>query len=116
MKTKIELDGFICDGCGKGVTYATPCLRCGKDFCFDCRETAGRAYEHSVWACGSGDGFYCTPCDSALLKSGEDRRHNAYLAIQRLRAEAKAWDAYFAKRAEDAEANVERWRAGGAGA
>lgn len=93
-----------CESCHKTDTYANACLECGKEFCWDCTKTNGTDYKCGVWSSGSGDGFYCSDCDAALISSGDDKRHNAYRAIQRLKAEAEVWSKDFKKRADAVEA------------
>lgn len=113
MKKTIEKEVEFCDAC-EAEGYTTACLCCGKEFCYDCRKTNGVEYSHSVHCQGSGDGFYCTECDSKLKKSGADKLHRAYLKIQDLRAEEKRFWEEFKKKADLAEAEVQTlFKAGG---
>lgn len=97
----------VCDGCGKDCDYATKCLGCGKAFCYECRKIAGVEYTHAVYFSGSGDGFYCNPCDARLSTNG-NALHSAYRAIKRLRDEAKAWGADFDGRIKESEDRLKR--------
>lgn len=93
----------ICDGCGKDCDYATSCLRCGRNFCFECEKARVVEYPHAVHFSGSDDGHYCKACDAHLLNH-PNQLHSAYLEITRMRPEYKRWQADFDKRAKVAEA------------
>ena len=88
MKKTIKKEVLSCDRCNKENYYLTPCMLCGEEMCSDCREKHGKNYNYGVYVCGSGDGFYCKPCDAKLTKSGDDKRHNAYRADFRKRQKA----------------------------
>lgn len=85
----------FCDGCGKEDAYPQACLRCGKEYCYECQNKNGVTYRHGVFFQGSGNGFYCTPCDQVLTQSHSDKRHTAYQAIKLLREECTAWNEDF---------------------
>ena len=104
MKTTKELDGYTCDKCGAFDTYAPYiCVYCGKDYCYECGKVVGKTYSHGIYASGSGDGFYCHPCDGEC----KDELHTAYQLIESLRNEAKGWGDAFAVRREAAEKRCE---------
>ncbi len=106
MKKTIKKEVRFCDKCGKEDSYPTACLACGTEMCYDCQTKHGVSYSHAVHFQGSGDGFYCKPCDAKLTARGSDKQHNAYLAIKALRDEEDTYWANFKKRAEAAEAKV----------
>jgi hypothetical protein len=104
-KTKtIEIE--CCDIC-KGESLIQTCNSCGTMLCWDHREEYGVVYSHAVYFSGSGDGFYCKECDSKLLKSGKDKKHNAYRAVGALRTELKTWNSNFDLRKSKAEEHLQ---------
>lgn len=105
MKKTINKEVHICDKCGK-EGYVQPCLHCGVEMCYECRQVNGTEYSQGVFTQGSGDGFYCRTCDNELVDSVSDARHNAYRAIHSLKVEARSWNADFERRREDAEKNL----------
>ena len=107
-KTELK-EVTCCDHCGK-ETYVTACMGCGIEHCWECRKTEGKEYSHGVNFSGSGDGYYCSKCDAALAKNGDDERHTAYRAVASLRLEAEAWGADFQRRQKAAEARIEALR------
>lgn len=106
MKRTIQKEVHFCDQCGKEDSYPTACMGCGTEMCGQCQNKHGKAYTHAVYCSGSGDGFYCNPCDAKLTAAGDDKRHNAYRAIKSLRYELEAWSIDFKKRQEAAEKAV----------
>jgi hypothetical protein len=110
MKKMELMEVHDCDSCHKTDWYAHHvCLKCGKEFCYDCAKTNGVHYQRGVWCGGSGDGFYCNNCNWELIGLGTDRRHNAYITIKRLAAEAVAWNKEFKARADATEAIIEEF-------
>jgi hypothetical protein len=107
MKKVIEKETEFCDVCGKEETYPHKCLNCGKEICYKCAKTEGIEYKHSVWASGTGDGFYCNACDLKLKTTG-DKLHTAYRKIVSLRNEQDGFYKDFRERAEKAEADVKK--------
>lgn len=103
MKATITKEVRLCDKCKAESPYPDVCLRCGIELCHDCAKKHGHEYPHSIFCSGSGDGFYCKACDQKLAILGTDKRHNAYAAIQTLRAECESWNASFDKRRKAAE-------------
>lgn len=106
MKKKITKEVSVCDKCGAECDYATECVNCGMELCYKCSDKHGVDYAHAVYYTGSGDGFYCNPCDVNLTKSRKDERHNAYTVIKSLKLELDAWGSDFKKRQEAAEQKV----------
>lgn len=102
MIKTIEKSVHICDKCGK-EDYVNACLGCGVEMCYTCRLKHGVSYSFSVSMEGSNDGFYCRKCDNKLTDSVLDSKHNAYRAIQSLKAEAASWNEDFQRRADEAE-------------
>ena len=102
MKKIVQKEVHVCDKCGK-ETYPDPCLGCGTEVCYECQPKHGKNYRHSVYFQGSGDGFYCSPCDTKLTEGGTDARHNAYCAVKSLKDELEAWHTDFKRRQEKAE-------------
>lgn len=107
MRKIVEKEVTFCDFCG-AENYVEPCLKCGKEACWECKKKpeVGVEYSHAVYFCGGGDGFYCRPCDLALSESQADAKHNAYVAIRSLRDELKGWQVSFEKRQKIAEEQV----------
>lgn len=103
MKKTIQKETHFCDKCGKEESYINACMNCGAEMCYECWDKHGRKYNHAIYFQGSGDGYYCQPCDAKLTKDGNDKRHNAYRAIKSLRDELEAWHTDFKKRQEKAE-------------
>lgn len=107
MKKTVEKETTFCDVCGKEYPYCDVCLSCGKEVCHECAKTEGVEYKHSVWASGSGDGFYCNECDSKLKKTG-DKLHAAYRKIVSLRNEQEGFYKDFKARGDKAEADLKK--------
>jgi hypothetical protein len=103
MRKKIEREVTFCDKCGKEQDYGNTCDSCGVEMCYDCQEKHGVKYSHGVYFFGSGDGFYCKPCDNRLVKTKASPRHNALIEIKSLRKEQEVWSEDFRKRQEKAE-------------
>lgn len=101
MKQPRTIEVSICDFCGSDHAYSH-CRRCGKDACYKCEEVHGIGFKHSVWASGSGDGFYCHQC-LTQIQPGTDELLLAYRTIHSLKMEAKGWNEDFTKRAKTAE-------------
>lgn len=102
-----------CDYCDKDAYEWTVCLGCGKDICSplsgDVRPHAIR-YAHSVNFSGSGDGYYCTPCDVRLSESKSDPLHRAYVAIRAFRDEGEQVYTERKRQGESIDAEVVRLR------
>jgi len=101
----------VCHGCGRDCDYPNKCGRCGEAFCYDCRDTKGITYRHSVYCQGGGDVFYCLPCDAALAKK-PDAIYLALLKIANLRFEAVRWNKDFTERSEQAERDLQQLQKG----
>lgn len=106
MKKQKMKDVSICDKCQKEVDWASSCMKCGKDFCYECRKAGCAEYPHGVHFSGSGDGLYCNPCDQTLRADGTDKRHSAYLKIQALRKEEARFYEDFKRRADAAAEEI----------
>lgn len=106
MKKIIMKEVTFCDKCKEEDSYPDTCLCCGTQMCSTCAEKHGIEYPHSVYCSGSGDGFYCKPCDAKLTASGTDMLHKAYQVIQSLRSELEDWSRAFKQRAKAAETLV----------
>lgn len=106
MTKTIEKEVRFCDKCGNEDSYPTACMGCGTEMCNACQSKHGKRYSHAVYFSGTGDGFYCNPCDAKLAAAGNDKRYNAYLAIKSLKDELDAWQIAFKKRQEAAEIMV----------
>lgn len=108
MRKMIEVEAEFCDSCQKRAMVNT-CMRCGIEHCYDCKEKLGVSYDKAVYFRGTGDGYYCRPCNTTLLIEGPpDKLFNAYLAIQRLQFEYKGFIEDFDARKKAAEREVER--------
>ena len=107
MKKTLSKEVTVCDQCNKEA-YVETCLKCGAEFCYDCRKTCGVEYPHGVYFSGSGDGFYCNKCDSELKATGVDPLHSAYLKVKYLRDENTSFARNFKARTNDAEAEIKR--------
>jgi hypothetical protein len=98
MKKLIEIEAAFCDNCGR-QEYTEACLgSCGLEVCWRCKQIRGVEYKRGVYVSGSGDGFYCTPCDQRLSEDHTDRRHTAYQVVRALRDEYVAWHKNFTVR------------------
>ena len=107
MKKKVERTVHECDSCHKDCDYPVTCLNCGAEYCYGCAKNKGKEYSHGVYAQGSGDGFYCSTCNSKLIASGNNEKHCAYRAIERLKVECEAWNIDFNRRKLLAEKRLE---------
>jgi len=96
----------FCDKCGTDNSVYHRCIRCGKDFCFNCAEKEGTDYPAGVHHSGSGDCFFCHDCElAATIESGP--YHEILVAYQRmvvLRKENTDYYAKWEKRVSAAEA------------
>lgn len=110
MKKIVQREVHACDVCGAEHDWPQVCMKCGKELCYNCRDKEGVTYECAVFHSGSGDGFYCKPCDKELTKSRSDKKHNAYRCIQSLRDEQEGWSTDFRKRTKVAEELVQSLR------
>lgn len=108
MKKMVEVEQTFCDICGKEAW--DPCLKCGKDFCWECKEKHGVIFPHSVTFSGSGDGFYCHDCEEKMASEKKDQLYLAYLEIDLLRRQHKAWYEDFERRSGEAERYLEKLR------
>lgn len=107
MKKTVTREVTCCDNCGKEQDYPTRCLRCGKEVCWQCADKVGVKYEHGVYVSGSGDGWYCRPCDITLYERESDALYEGFRAVKALREEMQAWGADFQRRQKAAEAHLE---------
>ena len=115
MKQVVREEKRICDVCKVKESYShNACLGCGKDICWECRDTRGFGveYKHGVHVGGSGDGCYCQECDARLTAEGTDQLHIAYRVIKALREEEVKWYANFNARREVAETNLKAIQGG----
>lgn len=109
MKKTVTKEVYVCDCCDREEVYAhNVCLKCGKQYCYDCRKDMGIEYAHDVYCTGSGDGFYCHPCDKELTAAGTDQIHSTYRKIRALRNERLGFEAEFEKRRKEATEKLER--------
>lgn len=109
MKKIVEIEATFCDNCGAD-TYPHACRKCGAEYCYQCaaKPEIGTVYKHGVYVCGSGDGFYCRPCDIELSESKSDPLHEAYVAVRTLRDEVTAFGEDFEARKKIAEQHLDR--------
>lgn len=112
MKKTITREVNFCDKCEVEASYPTTCIRCGLEVCYKCADKVGVTYAHGVYVSGSGDGFYCRPCDIVLYEAGDDPLYLAYRAVRVLRDEAKAIGQDFKRRQEMAEGHLAVLKAG----
>lgn len=105
MLATVSKEVHLCDNCNE-ESYPYTCRRCGKEYCWQCAEKLGTQYRHGVYMQGSGDGFYCTPCDTLLCETKNNPLHQAYFAIKQLRDERAAFDQEFESRKEVAEQHL----------
>lgn len=105
MEKEILKKVCFCDACAKEASYGEKCISCGTYHCFECRNL-GISYKHGVHFSGSGDGYYCLPCDAKLTASADNALHLAYRKITALRQEEVVWYADFKARVKEAEARV----------
>ncbi len=112
MKKEMIKTVTFCDACGKEYDYAHQCMKCGREFCYDCKDKYGIEYPHAVRFGGSGDGFYCLACDEELRKipdrSKNTQIHQAYLKISSLRLEWKRLCEEFGCREKMVEAELQK--------
>ena len=107
MKKTITIEAPFCDHCNLH-TYVAPCLRCKTEHCWHCQEKLGVTYCFSTYGSGTGDGYYCRPCDILLCESKNDAIHNAYTEIRLLRQENVDFLADWRLRAEKVEAELKK--------
>ncbi len=111
MIKPVTQDTYFCDVCLAEQRWGCGhCIRCGKHICSKCTDSNAVEYRHSVNCMGSGDGMYCTACNSAMERN-PDSLFLAYLRIASLRAEAKRFNDDFEIRrtlAEDALKKIQR--------
>jgi hypothetical protein len=106
-KRMVEVEQIFCDKCGADASPDDPCLGCGLNHCRQCQKTEGVEYTHAVWASGSGDGYYCRPCDIRAFET-HNPLHEAFAAIRALRDESERYGKEFKKRSEAAEATLKK--------
>ena len=112
MKKTVQKEVEFCDFCGKEAGYYH-CLKCGKDFCFDCQKAKAATYRHSVRSEGSMDGIYCHDCNNKIMAGDGDGENlfMAYLGIANLSKEYKIFTESFNPRRIAAEEKLEiLWR------
>lgn len=90
MIKTVEVEQRCCDWCGGDAYEWTRCFGCGKDLCSEGVSSSsakphGVRYAHGVQFSGSGDGYYCLPCDMRLSEDKSDSLHQAYVAIRDIR-------------------------------
>jgi len=99
MKKTISKTVNFCDKCNKEEEWLTACLGCGVEMCGKCQDKHGVEYSHAVHCSGSGDGFYCNPCDVKFTHSEVgNNRHDAYRQVKALRDELAVFQEDFNKR------------------
>lgn len=104
MRKTVRRTIHVCDHCGNEEVMPNTCLKCGKQFCFDCAHTHAVSYSPLVGCSGSSDVLYCKQCDARLASDGNDQLHAAYRAIASLQLEREVWNRDFQKRSQAAEA------------
>ena len=83
-------------------------MSCKKDLCVNCWRLNGNVvYPHSITFSGSGDGHYCSDCDTKLKSDGTDKKYNLYREISHLKKELREFNILFEKRARAAEKALE---------
>lgn len=109
MKKKSEKLIAFCDICESDDSVYYHCAGCGKDFCYNCqnKNSVGQKFVHAVCFSGSCDCFLCMDCLASPTPAVKTMLA-AYLKIQQLRNEAKAWNEDFDKRCKLAEAEVQK--------
>lgn len=107
MKKIVEKEVEFCDYCNREAGWVYACGNCSKGACYECKSRVGVEYSRGIYGGGTGDGFYCSPCDIALSESGHDQKHNAYRVVRSLRDEYEGWSKNFEKRRKKAEADLE---------
>jgi hypothetical protein len=107
MKKVMRKEVEFCDGCN-AETYVTACMKCGVDHCWQCQEKWGVEYAHGVYVKGSGDGYWCKPCDVQMSESGSDELYLAYVAIRQVRDEMIAFNAEWSQRKDAAESRLKQ--------
>ena len=95
-------ESIFCDACGQ-EGYVTPCLRCGREFCYDCSKNYAVEYSYSVFFSGGDNGLYCLSCNEEMLIKGKDDLFNAYRRIKILSSEYKLFHKDFKHRSDVAE-------------
>lgn len=106
MEKKVLKGVKFCDKCGTDDSVYHRCVRCGKDFCFNCAEKEGTDYPAGVHHSGSGDCFFCHDCESAAAGPSVDPYREllaAYKAMVALRKENQDYYAEWEKRVSAAE-------------
>lgn len=106
MKKEKIVSVTICDGCGSSESVYYHCLKCGKDFCYECK-SSGKVieYKQGIYVSGSNDGVYCSECNAELMKNPSPL-FSAYLKIAELRQELEIWSKDFTHRKEKSEAVI----------
>lgn len=110
MKATVSVETHLCDVC-KAQTYPYVCLRCGKEFCYECSKKEALTFRHAVYFQGGGDGLYCKPCVVILgstATGGPDPLFVAFCKVRDLRLELEAYTKGFEARREQAEKELER--------
>ncbi len=105
MKRTMPKAVLFCDICEKEpkYQYLNTCMGCGKEICSECSDKGLMIkYAHSIWASGSGDGYFCVDCDKAPSRNISEI-HQKYLLILRLRRESDLFYKDFKERCDKAE-------------
>ncbi len=97
----------FCDICGTDQSVFNTCSNCSKDFCYDCQKKniAGQEFPHAVHFSGSTDCYLCMGCLASPAPKVKTIL-SAYLKIQQLRNESKAFYDDFDVRCKAAETKV----------
>jgi hypothetical protein len=101
VKKTVTREIECCDVCSAEHAHYK-CIKCGKMYCYECKDAAGVQYAHGVCFGGTGDGFYCHPCDEKAAADG-DPIHRAYRVIRALQSEWKGFRTDFEARCKRAE-------------
>ena len=110
MKKTIMKEVTLCDACG-AEGYVTTCDNCGVEHCYECRKTLGTKYVHSLYASGSGDGYFCRTCDFRNdIGPRTKKLLSAYRKIQQLRIVQEGFYKETKVRAEAAESEIKELR------
>lgn len=67
----------ICDVCEEN-RVSTTCMKCGKEFCYDCEKTQIVHYRRELYGSEYNGGTYCIECNTALTIENKDQLHQAF--------------------------------------
>ena len=112
MKKKTMTTVTYCDNCGKKDALWS-CIRCGKDFCYECKDKVAIAYADDVFFNNSGSDIFCKECDVEIANNPEGKFYQlrqAYRNVLNLRNKAASFNKQLDKDSTEATNCIKYFR------